>query len=673
MYREAADFNYPKTIYLTDKEKTVKISWRIAGDEVRYQDLSARLGEMIKNHPESFDEISLFTDINEQCYESLDDMRKNADKISEHIRALKSLGVKSVGINILNTIGQNDDGWDFLEVSPFQTMIGHDGTKTRGSICMRADGFLDYMCQKYRIYSDTGADFLWVDDDMRIAWHGALFPCFCEKCVSDFSALTGTVFTRETLVKALDDTHSLRYDWMKFNADKMCEHVRACADAAREVNPKIKLGLMTVGLDTHLYNLNNFEDMMQALGADMLRPGGGYWTADAPADYFKKCLSVAYQIEKTPSATDIQYESETIPHLKSKPKRIHDLEICAAVMSGCNGITIDDVRVSEPHYYLEMIGLIEKRREFLDGLAKKLEGKRLAGGYAVVRDDACAKTLDGKFFPSNAISAFSNECRFFNAGFGFTAKEENADYFVLSSDMCDALSDDEIRYILSRGVIMDGYGAHRLSTRGFASLCGYKSSKTHTNGLKTVYTAHPFNTAPVGMRRGGLQADFRSGKGIYVIDPDEKAQILTECKSINEIYLGASDYIYENSLGGRVAVLGYAPWTNFEQRERVDMLRNIVEWISFGSPSLSVSGAYNILPILQTGEDGSFCLMLTNASLDPSGDFEVSVKGDASVLEIYDSRTGALSELTVSAESGRCKISVSSIEPWDFKVIMTKQ
>jgi hypothetical protein len=348
------------------------------------------------------------------------------------------------------------------------------------------------------------------------------------------------------------------------------------------------------------------------------------------------------------------------------------MEMCAALMSGCNGITIDDVRVSEPRYYLEMIEIIEAHRAFFDSLVERLDGKRLIGGYAFERDDACARVTSGKFFPSNAIKAFANECNFFDAGFNFTACRDDAEYFVISSDMCETLSDEEINHIFSRGVIMDSAAACRLADRGFAALCGYKSSRVYTNGLKTVYTAHEFNTASTDMRRGGLQADFRSGKGIYVIDTDERAQILTVCKSINDKYLGASDYIYENSLGGRVAVLGYASWSNAEQYERVDMLRNIVNWVSFGSPSLSIDGAYNILPILRRGADGSFCVMLTNACLDPSGSFTLRVNGTASSAEIYDSKTNTVCECVLVKDGDGCIIDLPSIDAWDYVVLMTK-
>lgn len=651
----------------------MKISWRIAGDEVRHNEIAKSLADMIIEHPESFDEIALFTDLNEHCYESLDAIKKVADKIKSEISAIKALGVKSVGINILNTVGQNDDGWDFVELSPYQTMVGHDGTKTFGSNCMRAEGFRDYMCKKYELYADTGADFLWVDDDMRISWHGALLPCFCEVCVSKFSELVGRKFDRESLVKALDADGSLRLAWLRYNADEMCEHVRACADAARKVNPNIRLGLMTVGLDTHLYNLNNFEDMMRALGADMLRPGGGYWTADVPADYFSKCLSVAYQIDLTPSGKDIQYESETIPHLESKPKKIHHMEMCAALMSGCNGIAVDDVRVSEPHYFREMAELVSERKPFLDELTDALKGKRLRGGYAVVRNDACASVKSEHFFPSPAIDAFMNECKFFGAGFSFTANERDADYFVISSHTCDTLTDEELRYMLSRGVIMDGAAARRIAERGFAELCGYSSAGIYNNGLKTVYTSHPFNTAPLGMRRGGLQAEFRGGKSIFVITPVASAQILTECKSITEIPLGASDYIYENSLGGRVAVLGYAPWTNFEQRERVDMLRNIVKWVSGGVPSVAVSGAYRVLPILRTNENNSsFCLMITNAHLDTTGEITVDIRSSYSgKVKIYDSASNAFYTADAISLDGVCRIALPPLAAWDYAVIIS--
>ena len=82
-------------------------------------------------------------------------------------------------------------------------MVGHDGGTCHGSICMRADGFYEYMCRKYEIYADTGADLIWVDDDLRMAWHTVHYPCFCHTCVSEFSKLCGKNIQGKHLLRLL--------------------------------------------------------------------------------------------------------------------------------------------------------------------------------------------------------------------------------------------------------------------------------------------------------------------------------------------------------------------------------------------------------------------------------------------------------------------------------------
>ena len=158
-----------------------------------------------------------------------------------------------------------------------------------------------------------------------------------------------------------------------------------------------------------------------------------------------------------------------------------------------------------------------------------------------------------------------------------------------------------------------------------------------------------------------------------MITPRESSEILTECKSITEIPLGASDYIYENSLGGRVAVLGYAPWTNFEQRERVDMLRNIVKWVSGDVPSVAISGEYHVLPILRTSEKReSFCLMLTNAWLDATRELTVELRSDYSgKVKIYDSASNAFYTADAISLDGVCRIALPPLGAWDYAVIIS--
>jgi hypothetical protein len=75
---------------------------------------------------------------------------------------------------------------------------------------------------------------------------------------------------------------------------------------------------------------------------------------------------------------------------------------------------------------------------------------------------------------------------------------------------------------------------------------------------------------------------------------------------------------------------------------------------------------------LRRGADGSFCVMLTNACLDPSGSFTLRVNGTASSAEIYDSKTNTVCECVLVKDGDGCIIDLPSIDAWDYVVLMTK-
>ena len=652
----------------------MKISFRFQRNDVIAVDFHDGLIPIIQKNPECFDEIALFTDMNEHCYENIKSIEDVAEILADKISQLKNAGVKSVGLNILNTIGQGDDAWDWVEHSPYQTMIGHDGGTCYGSICMRAEGFYEYMCKKYEVYAKTGADFIWVDDDLRMNWHSVRFPCFCHTCVSEFNKLHGTKYNRESLVSALenDPDGKLRYNWMRFNADEMCRLLKGCADSVYKVNKNIKLGLMTTDYSLQLYNLLNLDEMMEALQADMLRPGAGFWTAQDPKSLFSKCRNVSSQIYQAKRGSDIQYESENIPHLESKPQKIHSVEMTAALMSGCNGIAIDQAMLTELKYLEKMVGLVKDNRKMWEWITNKTENMLICGGAAVYTEDSLAK--GDTFFTSPICDALGGERAFFDAGFCFTPDFENANYFVLFGAMVDALSDEKITDILKKSVVIDDLALKKLIDRGFGKYCGAKKVTAYTNGIKEVYINHSFNTAAEGMERGGKQAQFRGGKSMYIPDTiDENAEALSVCKSITNVYCGVGSYIFENELGGRVAALCYVANELYEQEERVDLLRNIIKWLSYDREDFNITGAYNIMPILRKSpENDDFCLMLTNTWLDDSSDAIIKLKTNYDGnLKVYSSHTREYYEISGENVNGTYSFELLPIKAWEFVIIST--
>ncbi len=648
----------------------MKISYRLPREKTKSSGLG-KLINLIKKYPKCFGEVCFFTDLNEQCYESLDSYREYKDIFKGWLDELREAGVPSVGLNVLNTIGQNDDGWYFLPESPYQTVVGHDGKTTRGTICTRAPGFKEYICEKYKIIAEANPDFIWVDDDMRVSWHGCEHSCFCHNCINEFNMRMGTSFDRETLVEAIrNDNEEIRKDRIKLQAEGLVDISSAIGKTVHGVNPEIRFGLMTIDGTEILYGNNSSEEILKALKGDMLRPGGGFWTFSSFYEFQNKMTSVAHQIADVPSAKDIQYESETIPHINCKPLKIHALEMTSALMCGCNGIAVDTVIVNEDGYFDRLVGTIDKYREFWNGFESFVNDKSSGGGAIVRRKDTSAKLRSADWFGNDMMSTVRGTYELFGAGFPFTPYEKAADYYIISGKTVYGLTDEEIRSYLSKSAIIDGVAAKLLVERGFGELIGCKEIKEYTNGINEVYTDHSFNLNKEGYTRGGAQAQFRRGEKIPVLSKlCEDAQILTEVRSVTDSLLGYGTYIYENSLGGRVAVLGYAPWGGYEAEERVHLLRKIIGWLSFDKPSAEIDGAYHILPFLRKSEKG-FALMLTNHWLEDSGKFKVRVKTEAKgEYKIFNSQTRETKPIEYVTQNGMTEFEVPSIGGWDFCVI----
>ena len=124
-------------------------------------------------------------------------------------------------------------------------------------------------------------------------------------------------------------------------------------------------------------------------------------------------------------------------------------------------------------------------------------------------------------------------------------------------------------------------------------------------------------------------------------------------------------------MGGRVAALCYAASELFEQEERVDLLRNIIKWLCHDKPSMEISGAYNVMPILKKSEhNDNFCLMITNTWLDDTSDVCVKIKSNHSgKAVVYSSESKEYFEVNCENDNGMCKLNLPAIKAWEFMIV----
>lgn len=84
--------------------------------------------EFVKKNVGIIDEITLFAEYSHHGYWPLEWQKESAKVLKERMEKYRAAGVKSVGVNVLSTIGHLDESIDVLAKPPMQTMVGDDGS-----------------------------------------------------------------------------------------------------------------------------------------------------------------------------------------------------------------------------------------------------------------------------------------------------------------------------------------------------------------------------------------------------------------------------------------------------------------------------------------------------------------------------------------------------------------
>jgi hypothetical protein len=319
-----------------------KLSWRIKPVHWTTDKQFDRLMAFFKQHQGIVNEISLFVGRLNSWHGY---MPPEKDKIQfalagERMETFRKEGFSPVGFNLWPTFGDEGDLSD--SELPLPPMIGHAGKIARHVTCPSSPEVIAYLSHRFAMLADYHPDFIWVDDDARMAHKGLDYPCFCEICLAAFQ--DGRWKRRETLVEALNEPAniSLREQWIDYNAyrlDRVCGHIE---EAVHGIDPSIDLGFMTVGPTHTSYSGDFIHRCMETLESVRGRPGHTFYVDEQPRDILRKAMDVGWQIAEYPDkVTDIQYEYEDWPSIPlDKARTILSAECALAVASGCNGVAI---------------------------------------------------------------------------------------------------------------------------------------------------------------------------------------------------------------------------------------------------------------------------------------------------------------------------------------------
>ncbi len=394
------------------------------------------------------------------------------------------------------------------------------------------------------------------------------------------------------------------------------------------VNPGIPLGLMSIEAPYSGYPDAEWLDATTRGGevAAMLRPGGGFWNDDAPSALLGKAHSVGRQNAFLAGpARDIQYEHENFPYLPfAKSDTLFVAELAAAAAAGCTGAVLNflDIVGNPFEEYVDRFEALRDARQFLDAVAAACGGRPCRGLWqAFGKEHVAALGLDAAWPNEGGKWGLDLQAmnELFTLGLPPAYAREGACATILCGDGVNEWSDEELDHYLSGGVLLDGQALSRLEERGLGGLTGWRIAGTREVDTLQRFTADPINGRFAGWRRDA-RPTFHTFTTFLIEPLDPAARALAVAEDFTIAELGVCEGVFENRLGGRVAVLGYSPWRVLGSLAKTSQLRALARWVSRETLPAWIDSFHRMAVWSHRDTDGHPVHLVINASIDTARD-----------------------------------------------------
>ena len=654
----------------------MKLAQRISVALCETEAKFVRLLEFLRRHRAAVDEVALMTD-SWYGYQPMAEVERIAALLADRIPRLRAAGIRSVGVNVICTMGF-DHVWDFIPAMLFPPMVGHDGTASKNCPCPNSPDFRKYIRQRYTLFARSKPDFIWVDDDVRMHHHGMGgldFACFCPTCVKRFAH--DRFASRAALVAKLNapDGGAWRQRWITNNVRVIDDLLRLIERAVHRVDPGIELGLMTAGVGWSTYTGHAYGTWMKTLGGRRMRPGGGFYTDVSPRDMLKKGWEIGRQCHAyPPSADNIQYEFENYPYAwLGKSVQVALDECLLALAVGCNGIAFNTLPflAGALDDYAALLRGVARERPLWARFVKAAAGLPMVGFWPVHDRQLMARrpVADGNWFVWESTTPYAIGAPEIHGEIGLplTTYPESACGVFLSNRLAEVFSDRDLRRFLSRGAIIDGPTLQILWDRGLGELTGVRPGKQYETGVREVPSDHPFNGRYAGDERELLAPSWKA-VALELLPVDRRTETLSRLLGYDGTPIGAGLTLYENKLGGRVAVLGFNAWALAGSTGKRTQLLNIADWVSRGTVPLRIDRTLKVVPFVRMSPDRKrFVVVLLNASLDPTGSFRVRLRVKATAVQCL--KRDGVAVLPVARREGELVVRLPQLGPWQTVVL----
>ena len=501
-----------------------------------------------ERHPGLFDEIWFCGDggLDYSPAERGENAAKKNLSVRERCRALGIAFSYQQGV----TLNHGPDGIRRPHIPEDAQAVSTDGKVQYGMLCCTSPWTIDYLRETAKeIMRRLQPDSYWPDDDMRLLkldWHAASV-CFCDRCVKLFGEGYGQSFTRETLVKALNapgGSAAVRKAWSAFNGKVLGDCAKVYREAADAVSPKTRLGVQ-IALSGNTVDGDSWKTMVEALagkdGKAGIRPGGVYYTDFNPRDLPEKMILVAREAARSgalPAIGQMCYEDENWPHVGAHKNAHAMMAECAwALAVGCDSIAFywgADLNGEDAASYDFWLESVWQWRPFHLAVRDAFAGTRL-GGVAVFHGADHWATKDWANHDERELPAVVA------CGVPVTVTEASPDAYWLNERCVETLSQDDLREVFARPVLMSASAFAALAKRfpdlgftkkiGLDFLDGEKGQRVKTrelfpSGLKCENVKACIRPAADGVRPFSTMTTDKATCGTCVIPTEFGGRIV---------------------------------------------------------------------------------------------------------------------------------------------------
>lgn len=571
--------------------------------------------------------------------------------VLERIRdALAEIGVV-YSLNPWITLGHIDRGRDSRDDFPdMQMMVGHDGSQAKACACPLCDTWRTHTTQLWRLYASTRPAVMWVEDDIRTFNHLPVrYGCFCPLHLKAFSDRIGRRVTREELVEAIlapGEPHPWRARWLELQGDVMIDVVANLAWVVQETSPETRMGLMSSGPDVHCLEGRRWWEFARALQgqADHLlsRPPLGIYSENSLRDFYYGAASIRKTRRALPQGTIELTEVENYPFSTfSKSVAMTAMQIALSSALGCHGVTLNlfDHLGNPMVNAVEFGEMLSADKDYFSALASRSSPQAKFVGVGILQHERASVTKHlrpGADYGELADDGGAWAPLLEAMGFAVTWDWETAPVLALSGQTVRAFGDGEVERMLERGVLCDLEAAQALLDRGYARHLGVQVIRRgyiHDFGPVAAEElfAPDFGGEPdryLSATLPSLDSDLELG----LLELAPGARAISRLVDNDRRFVAPLMTLFENELGGRVAVLPYdlsglKMMAGFVQPYRREQLHAVLKWLARGPLPLFVSAGAYALPT-RAEEKGFSRVTVFNLSLDAWQEVHILLSAD---------------------------------------------